>query len=78
MEDIIWNFINRLGVRNNCIFGGLLKLIRKVLFISNLVVIAPFPCVVTSNKYLNKWRSNKNVYLKSPWKLLNVWTCEKY
>lgn len=54
MEDIIRNFINTLGVRNNYIFGGLLKLIRKVLFISNLVVIAPFPCVVTSNKYLNK------------------------
>ena len=43
MADVIRNFINRLGVRNNCIFGGLLKLIGNVLFISNLVMIAPFP-----------------------------------
>lgn len=40
---IIRNFINRLGVRNNCIFGGLLKADEKVLFISTLVMIAPFP-----------------------------------
>lgn len=42
-QNVIRNFINRLGVRNNCIFGGLLKLIRNILFISNLVMIAPFP-----------------------------------
>ena len=60
IANIIRNFINRLGVRNNCIFGGLLKADQKILFISTLVMIAPFPYIVMDNiylmgnKYLNK------------------------
>lgn len=40
MANIIRNFINRLHVKTNCIFGKLLNINQEILFVSSLVIIA--------------------------------------
>lgn len=38
MAEILWNTLNTLGVRINCLFGGLLGINQKILFVSTLVI----------------------------------------